>query len=31
MTVLKFIPAELLDSLLSGYQKPDDLIDETVY
>jgi putative transposase len=28
MTVSKPIPSELLDSLLSGYQKPEDLIGE---
>ncbi len=28
MTVSKSIPSELLDSLLSGYQKPEDLIGE---
>ncbi|QSB01471.1 IS256 family transposase [Methylomonas sp. EFPC1] len=28
MTVSKSIPTELLDSLLSGYQKPEDLIGE---
>ncbi|QPK64660.1 IS256 family transposase [Methylomonas sp. LL1] len=28
MTVLKSIPTELLDTLLSGYQKPEDLIGE---
>ena len=28
MTVSKTIPIELLDSLLSGYQKPEDLIGE---
>jgi putative transposase len=28
MTVSKTIPAELLDTLLSGYQKPEDLIGE---
>lgn len=28
MTVSKTIPTELLDSLLSGYQKPEDLIGE---
>ncbi|TPQ27630.1 IS256 family transposase [Methylomonas koyamae] len=28
MTVAKTIPTELLDSLLSGYQKPEDLIGE---
>lgn len=28
MTVLKPIPPELLDTLLSGYQKPEDLIGE---
>ena len=28
MTVTKNIPSELLDTLLSGYQKPEDLIGE---
>lgn len=28
MTVSKIIPTELLDTLLSGYQKPEDLIGE---
>lgn len=28
MTVSKTIPTELLDTLLSGYQKPEDLIGE---
>jgi len=28
MTVAKALPAELIDSLMSGYQKPEDLIGE---
>ena len=28
MTVLKALPAELIDSLMAGYQKPEDLIGE---
>jgi len=28
MTVAKALPAELIDSLLSGYKKPEDLIGE---
>ena len=28
MTVLKALPAELIDSLMAGYEKPEDLIGE---
>ena len=28
MTVAKALPADLIDSLLSGYKKPEDLIGE---
>lgn len=28
MTAAKALPAELIDSLLSGYKKPEDLIGE---
>jgi hypothetical protein len=27
MTAAKALPADLIDSLLSGYQKPEDLIN----
>lgn len=31
MILPKSIPTELIDSLLSGYQKPEDLLGETVF